>query len=88
MHSINHWVSEGLLAMGVKMSGRISKTMEVKRHRVKAAKAAYEAYCISTGNKSFLGGELLKWEALPEKIQLAWYKAAEAANIVHDFKFE
>ena len=43
-----------------------------------AAKTAYEAYGLSTGNKNFRGEEMPKWEALPDAIRRAWVAAVTA----------
>jgi hypothetical protein len=39
------------------------------------AKAGYEAYAASTGNKNFRGEEMPKFEELPESVINAWIAA-------------
>lgn len=43
------------------------------------ARAAYEAYCLATGGRSFDGHNLATWEDLPARVQAAWRQAAIAA---------
>ena len=48
-------------------------------------KIAYEAYCRQTGNKSLISGvELPMWEALDQKIQMAWNAAGQAVMDARD----
>lgn len=43
------------------------------------ARAAYEAYALKTGGRSFAGENLASWPDLPERIRDAWRDAAVAA---------
>lgn len=43
------------------------------------ARAAYEAYALKTGGRSFAGENLAAWADLPERIKDAWRDAAIAA---------
>lgn len=42
------------------------------------AEVGYSAYSIYTGNKNYHGGEMPKWNDLPEKIRGAWGNAVDA----------
>ena len=45
-----------------------------------AAIAAYNAYAKAVEGKTFDNKPMLHWEALPERIRIAWIAAAEAAR--------
>lgn len=42
------------------------------------AQRGYKAYGESMGGKNYHGGDMPKWDALPETIQVAWVAAVKA----------
>jgi hypothetical protein len=52
----------------------------------RVAKAAFEAYGLSTGGKTWDGKDIPQWEFIGEKIQAAWRAAALA--VVRDVEAE
>jgi hypothetical protein len=50
-----------------------------------AAKSCYEAYGHNTGNKNYQGGPMPAFEALPQKIQVAWEVTARHMHAIAAF---